>query len=405
MILRESLMSPLKIRSKLLFFLPLLVIAVIALAWLAPLPATVADFNDPPVLTPTPAQISWPDSGQSALGLKGYGVLDTHYSEQAAPTASVAKVFTALAVLNKKPLKPGQDGPLITITQPDIDSYNDYYSQDGSLVAVALGEKISERQALEAMLLPSANNMAFTLARWAFGSVDNYIAYANQFNASIGLKHTHIADASGFSSDTVSTPEDLVKIGQLALNNPVLSGIFSEETADVPVAGTIHNTNWLLGVDGINGIKTGNTDAAGGVYLFSRQQIVAGKNVTLIGAIMGAPTLQDALASGRALAATAGNGFTNTVLVKKGQDIGQYRLPWGQSVGISPASDIALTNWYSKNPVVNYSAKNIKSPKTNGSVVGSYQVLGPLGTSTVNLKTDPIKVQIPWRWRLYQRYF
>jgi D-alanyl-D-alanine carboxypeptidase (penicillin-binding protein 5/6) len=45
---------------------------------------------------------------------------------------------------------------------------------------VQLGEELSEYQALQALLLPSANNIAETLARWAFGSIDAYNAYANQ---------------------------------------------------------------------------------------------------------------------------------------------------------------------------------------------------------------------------------
>jgi D-alanyl-D-alanine carboxypeptidase (penicillin-binding protein 5/6) len=266
-------------------FLVILILGVIG--WFAPIPAsTPRFFASPPPSNILAPPLNWPPGGQAALGVKGAGVLDSYGQQNSVPTASVAKVFTALAVLKQKPLSPGQSGPLIAISQADLDSYESYYAAGGSLAPVALGEQLSERQALEAMLLPSANNMADTLARWAFGSIDNYLAYINQFNAKFGLKQTHIADASGFSASTVSSAENLVKIGQLVLADPVLASIVNEQQATIPVAGAVHNTNWLLGFNGINGINTGNTDQAGVCYIFSTDQQVVGRKLTIVGAVM-----------------------------------------------------------------------------------------------------------------------
>ena len=111
--------------------------------------------------------------------------------------------------------------------------YDNYASQDGSVVVVSEGEQISEYQALQAMLLPSANNMADTLAVWAYGSMDNYLAYANNLATSLSLKQTHLADASGFSAQTVSSASDLVELAQTAMNDPVLTQIVSQRQADI----------------------------------------------------------------------------------------------------------------------------------------------------------------------------
>ena len=145
----------------------------------------------------TKPNLVWPAYGQAAIGSPNYGVLDESGDQTPTPTASTAKIMTALAVLNQKPFKRTQGGPILTMTDEDVAAYTYYSTHDGSFVPVAAGEQLNEYQALEAMLLPSANNMAETLARWAFGSTDAYVQYANSLATELGMRHTHIADASG----------------------------------------------------------------------------------------------------------------------------------------------------------------------------------------------------------------
>ena len=196
--------------------------------------------------------------------------------------ASTIKIITALAILDKKPLQTGQQGPYITLGTSDVAIYQDYLRRGGSVAKVAAGEKISQYQALQAMLLPSANNIADSLVIWAFGSQKAYLSYAADFVASIGLKNTHLADASGFSPNSTSTAEDLVTAGLKAMRNPVIAEIVAQKQAKIPIAGVIQNVNWLLGKDGIIGIKTGHTDEAGGCYLFASRMIIAGKRVNIL---------------------------------------------------------------------------------------------------------------------------
>jgi D-alanyl-D-alanine carboxypeptidase (penicillin-binding protein 5/6) len=244
----------------------------------------------------TSGNLPWPSYGEAAVGAVGYGVLATHGSQTPVPTASVAKVMTALAVLKKMPLESGEQGPIITITQEDQSLYDYYQAQNGSLAAVEVGEEITEYEALEALLLPSANNMADTLANWAFGSVDAYSDYANELAKSLGMTQSDFADASGFSPATVSTAEDLVKLGEAALQNPVIAEIVAKESAVIPVAGMVTNTNRLLGRNGINGIKTGNTDQAGGVFMGSRPATLPnGQTIQLVSVVMSAPSITSAL--------------------------------------------------------------------------------------------------------------
>ena len=267
--------------------------------------STAAPISQPQVGTIESDNLPWPSYGEAAIGAEGYGT--TAHGEQAAvPTASVAKIMTALAVLKKESLGVGEQGPTITLTQQDVDIYNYYSAHDGSRVAVSVGENISEYQTLEAMLLPSGNNMADTLADWAFGSVETYSNYANSLAASYGLTNSDFTSASGFPPSTVSTAQDLVKLGEVALQNPVIAQIVAEQSADIPVVGSISNTNRLLGTDGIDGIKTGNSNQDEGVFMGSRTvKLPDGRTIQLVSVVMDASSLDEALSDTIPLLETA----------------------------------------------------------------------------------------------------
>ena len=89
---------------------------------------------------------------------------------------------------------------------------------------------------------------------------------------------TSYTDASGLDSSTTSTAADQVRLGMAAMQVPALAAIVDMPTAVVPVAGTIRKTNTLLGQDGIAGLKTGSTQAAGGCILIAAWQEVSGRN-------------------------------------------------------------------------------------------------------------------------------
>ena len=133
---------------------------------------------------------------------------------------------------------------------------------------IAAGEQLTERQALQALLLPSANNIAAVLARWDAGSTERFVARMNATARSLGMTHTRYTDPSGYDAATVSTAVDQVRIVDRAMRLPVFASIVATPSATLPVAGTVHNTNALLGHDGFVGVKTGSDDAAGGCFAF-----------------------------------------------------------------------------------------------------------------------------------------
>lgn len=349
----------------------------------------------------TSISLQWPTSGQAAIGAKGYGVLANSGAQVPVPTASIAKLITALAVLKVKPLVAGEQGPNLLMTQADVDYYNSYAAKGGSVVPVAVGEQISEYQMLQAMLLPSANNMADSLATWAFGSLTTYITYANQMMTNYGLTHTVVStDASGFAPATISTANDLVQLGEIALASPLINEIAPQSTTTLPLAGSVKNVNWLLGTAGINGIKTGNTDQAGGAYLFSANYTVAPSyDITIVGAVMKAANLSQAMDSSLHLLTSAQKAFSLTTAITAGQIIGTYQVVWGNSVTASAAQAVEALAWQGgviDKPVFNLS--NLKIPTIRGSTIGSV-LLSSSGTtaSPIVLNQTVVKPSIWWR--------
>ncbi|HEY2278569.1 MAG TPA: hypothetical protein VGI00_09445 [Streptosporangiaceae bacterium] len=233
--------------------------------------------------------VSWPADGVSAAGISGYGVTDGPGATRPVPIASVAKLMTAYVILQNHPLPANESGPEITVEPSEAAEYPSQVADGDSLVAVAAGETLTERQALEALLLPSADNMAWILARWDAGRQDAFAARMNAAARSLAMTGTSYTDPSGLDPSTTSTAVDQVRLALAALQVPALAAIAAEPTAVVPVAGVVRNTNTLLGQDGIVGLKTGSTQAAGGCFLVAAWREVGGHRTLIVAATFGQP--------------------------------------------------------------------------------------------------------------------
>lgn len=367
-----------------------------------PLPVVKAQVIIPQSTVSDPINLPWPSYGQAALGAVGHGVLDSNNTSKAVPVASIAKTITALAVLKEKPLDAGRQGPIITFTESDAQLYRDYLAINGSVVPVNAGGRISQYQALQALMLPSANNIADTLARWAFGSLEDYVNHSNQFVSSLGMKQTTVADASGFSPRTVSTAEDLVILAEAALENPVLAEIVNQAEANFPDIGIIRNVNWLLGTDGVIGIKTGMTDEAGGCFLFGAKRSINGRSVTVIGAILGAPERNQAMNDSQRLINASDGGFELVRAVNFNQIVGRYDLPWGGSAEAVTADGIEVLNWKGKNLTTDTRLSNLAAPKPRTSTVGTIKAGRGDGAKSVNVILSQPATSPSWSWRIFR---
>lgn len=267
------------------------------------------------------------------------------------PTASVAKTMTALVTLEAHPLLPGQAGPVLTMTAQDVQDYRSIAASGGSFAPVRLGEQLSERDLLLGLMLPSANNLALTAARWVDGSVAAFVARLNARAGQLGMSHTHFADPDGLDPATTSTASDLVRLGVAATAAAALVNVVSTVSATLPDGTVITNLDELLGSDpGWLGIKTGWTPAAGGCLLFAARRILApgAPPLTIVGTVLGQPPdgrvdavhpeLGAAFAVARAAVEAAFGQFTTVRVGPASVPVrGTISAPWG------PTSDLHLS--------------------------------------------------------------
>ena len=280
---------------------------------------------------------------QKAVSLDGTIIQGTNKSPQ--PTASTAKMILGLAIMEKKPFLPSETGETIAITPEYYNKYLWYVTHNGSTTKVAIGEEISEYDALTSVFLASSNNMADTLAIWAFGSLENYRAYATDLIARLGLNNTTVGvDASGYSETTASTAEDLARAAGELLKDPILKEIVGLKTHTVPVAGELTNTNKILG-DSLNngsqviGVKTGYSGDLSGYNLISAYEI-NGHTISL--ALLGADTREASFTESKDELMRLSAEIVPTTVVNKDESVGYFETWWNGKHEIKTDSEITV---------------------------------------------------------------
>jgi D-alanyl-D-alanine carboxypeptidase (penicillin-binding protein 5/6) len=366
----------------------------------APLPRAELELDVPTPASAQPAVLALPSVGTGAIALEGSDELLGESGQTGpVPIASVTKVITALVVLEAHPLVEGDDGPGITMTAADVQILEQTRAVDGSYELVNEGQVLTERQVLEIMLLKSANNYAETVTNWAFGSLAAYLDAARAFTAEHHLADTTIADASGLDPASRSSTKDLMRVASLALADPVLAGIVSTSLDQVPVIGEIDNSNKLLGIDGIDGIKTGTTDEAGSCLLFSAEFAVGDEVKSVVGVILGAESSQAARDAVQALLASTKAAFTTIPLIDEHSEVGSYTTAWGETAAIVAASDGDALVWSNDPVVVDASAADVVVARS-GMNIGTIRYTVDGATEQVALELDGALEDPGFWWRV-----
>ena len=375
-------------------------IAYLPLTLLAPVTVTDAELATPTIATPAAAETSLPGYGASAIAAIGYdGLLAQGGSAEALPMASITKVVTALTVLDAHPVTSDDPGPQVTMTSADVGFRRDYLALNGSVAPVSAGWTFTERELLEIMLIDSANNYAKTLATWAFGSVDGYLAAARTWLDAHGLTGITVVDTSGLDARSTATAADLVTLGELALANPVLAEIVDTKSIDIHDIGTVTNTNGMIGHAGIDGVKTGTLDGFGANLLFSADIEVGSEAIQLVGVVLGGPDHPTIDAAIEGLIAQATAGFHEVQLVAAGDALASYETPWGADATAVAGEGASVVVWGATPVTAAVTADGIRLGE-RGETVGSVVFTAGQQTVTVplELSTD-VEDPGPW-WRL-----
>lgn len=195
------------------------------------------------------------------------------------PIASTTKLMTALITRERLPLR----------RRLTAVSYGGAPAE--SRLGLRAGERMSVADLLTAVMLPSANDAAYTLAVRIGGSVSRFVALMNERARSLGLRHTHYATPIGLDTPgNYSSARDLARLATVVRRDG-----FLRRTMDRPRAllrsgyrrRVVVNRNTLVGaVPWVDGVKTGHTLGAGFVLVGSGTR----HGTTFISVVLGTPT-------------------------------------------------------------------------------------------------------------------
>ncbi|MFJ9962751.1 D-alanyl-D-alanine carboxypeptidase [Streptomyces avermitilis] len=341
--------------------------------------------------------LPWPGQGQSAVEVEGVGTVGTAGKQAPKPIASVAKIMTAYVILEEHPLKGTAAGDKITVDQQAEDESK---NEDESTAAMTKGQKFTERQMLQMLMIPSGNNAARLLARWDSDS-KTFVGKMNAAAKKLGMTNSTYTDPSGLEKTTVSTATDQLKLAKAVMQKDVFRSIVGMAKADIPgLKGTIYNNNDLLVKQvGVIGLKTGSSTPAGGNLVWAATKTVNGKVQTIYGAVLNQDagtgrvwdSLQLALTNSQKLIDKVQQGLISARVVKKGQVVGYVDDQLGGRTPVVATENMTAVGWPGLKTKISIGAgdKTVPHEAKAGKVVGELTV----GDGSSHAVTIPVALQ------------
>lgn len=246
--------------------------------------------------TPTRPLAAQAASAPSGIAAKGAYLYDADKATELwgvatttkRPIGSITKMMTAAVVLHA-----GNLGKVVTIKKSYVDHVR---NNDASSAGLRAGDKVTVRQLLNAMLLPSGCDAAYALGDVYGPGQTKFVAKMNKEATALKMASTHYLNVDGLPTSTrkegYSTPHDLVLLARYAMAYKDFTTIVARSSYSLAKNGNHKaykwtNTNLLLGsYGGAIGIKTGHTNAAGYSLVFAARR--GGR--TLVGVLLNSTT-------------------------------------------------------------------------------------------------------------------
>lgn len=326
--------------------------------------------------------------------------------------ASMTKIMTALLVLEK-----GNLDDIVTVSQKAVDSVDIYQSSN---IGLQVGEEVSVRDLLNALLIPSANDAAYALAEYISSSELDFANLMNERARELGAVNTHFANSSGLHDDDhYTTAHDIALIAREAMKNTTFAQTVSQSTFIFPQTNmrqskaTYANTNHLVSrylntsyyYDKATGIKTGFTDEAKHTLASSAKD---GSN-SLISVVMGCPDETNgrvtSFVDAKALFEYAFANFTNQSFVAANQMISEYDVPNAKGDGhlllLTPVSKEGYLPNDLKAEDITFDihlSRDLRAPIQKGETLGSASVMyNGQSIGTIELQSDRNLEKSAWK--------
>ncbi|MBM9620980.1 serine hydrolase [Streptomyces zhihengii] len=333
--------------------------------------------------------LPWPDEGQGQIVVSGVGVVGQFGDEKPVPIASVTKTMTAYIIMRDHPLKRGEDGESIPVDAlAEKEGGYDETNDESTLNTIKEGDTISVRDALSAIMIPSANNVARLVARWDAGSEEAFVKKMNDTAKDLGMTNTTYTDPSGLDATTVSTAADQVKLGQALVKNKAMVDITRVQEWYDPSGKRHSNYNTLMPRNGAIGIKTGSTTKAGGNLLFAAYKDIGGSTQTIVGAVLSqheSPILETVNRVSEEVLVATREALLEQKVVKKGDVVGYVDDGLGGQTPVVATKDLTIVGWTGLKLEASITDGGKKLPHTAeaGTVVGSLTAGTGPGTISV----------------------
>ncbi|GAA4328408.1 hypothetical protein GCM10023144_14180 [Pigmentiphaga soli] len=198
-----------------------------------------ASFTPQEEIERVPGKLSLRSNVAFVQDLESSDVLVAKNDDAVLPIASITKLMTALVVVDANlPLDEE-----IEVTNEDIDTLKHTSSR------LVVGTRLSRRDMLHLALMSSENRAASALGRNYPGGLPAFVQAMNAKAALLGMHDTHYVEPTGLSSSNVSSPRDLVRLMQVAVQRPLIHEFTTASSYTVPVRGrlqTFRTTNQLV---------------------------------------------------------------------------------------------------------------------------------------------------------------
>ncbi len=300
-------------------------------------------------------------------------ILHEHAADETMHPSSMSKLMTLYVAFSK--LKAG------TISMNDLYTVSKQaWKIGGSSMFLEAGQLVTVKDLLYGIIILSGNDASVTLAEGASGSQENFVAEMNSMAHSIGLTNSTFINPTGLTNDGhMMSARDLLKLAiRIYEEFPEYYHLFQEKKFLYNKILQPNTNNLLLSNLGVDGIKTGYTDAGGYGIVIS-----AIKDQRRIFAVInGLTTKADRNQEGRQLVQYGFNSFSNKLLFEAGEEVSSTRVWFGDTTSIPIIVD--------KDVFITHKTNNLK--KITASVVHHDIIKAPIEK---NQRVGTLKISIP----------